>query len=204
MDEKKMIKLCSKVEELSEAARSMSNELRAIADEFYKYGAMYDKLSGLAMDMDEMSMTLDNKDLLSVKTITCHILGRETEISEGDLIRYVTENGKLSEGYVAASFLIQSDRKDFICMSDMEHGKANKCCRLNQVVNYDCYYKLSQNNWNKIVENLASQKKSVSLSVQNYILDIKVRGQDGDMILELENMPLCDMTREVFEKIRKC
>ena len=201
MEESKKNELYGKLEKLSEMASEICGELHGIADHYYEYGDICSQIRGMAIDADELSSKLGDKTLLS-ETTTCSLLGEDEEMAVGDLVGVMKLDGVV--GLYRITEITPGTNNDdaIIGIRDGYTGIPEVNHHIKRIIPWGHWRVFDENNWNKFVSSLVSQKKSVSLSQLNGAFNIKITDDVSGAVYERNGLYLKDINKSLIEDLK--
>jgi len=201
MEAAKKNELYAKLQELSEMASDICGELHGIADRYYEYGDICSQIRGMAIDADELSSKLGDKTLLS-ETTTCSLLDEDTEMAAGDLVGVMKLNGTV--GLCSVNEMIPGAGKAdvVICVHNAYTGRLESNYHIRRIIPWSHWRAFDENDWNKFVVSLVSQKKSVSLSQLNGAFNIRVTDDVSGAVYERNGLYLKDINKSLIEDLK--
>lgn len=201
MEKSRKEEIYQKLQKLSELANNICFELHNLANMYYNNGIIFDRLKILAIDADELSMSLEDKTIFH-DTTTCLLQGEVVEIGCGDPVGFVNIDGTVDMGYVID---ISSDGSpsDVVLSISKRKGGELFCIRhIGKTMDWLHRMRFEQCYWNKMVKSLANQKKSVSLSLQNDTFSIKVFDDELNVLFERDNLYFRDLNENLTNELK--
>ena len=147
MKEARKQELYDKLQKLSSMANEICCELHEIADLYYEQGDIYNYITHMALDADEMSMKLAGKALLG-ETFSCKIEGEYKEIAVGDKVGFVKLDGQVGVGIIT-NIIPGSEPFDLKVEIVNERTKEPEgSYHVNDLIAWRSYYYLERERWN--------------------------------------------------------
>lgn len=201
MEESRKKELYDKLQRLSEMASDICGGLYDFNDLFYEQGEVYNALSNMALDASELASKLNDNTILG-DTITCKLEGEDKEIAIDDLIGFIRLNGKICYGGVTKITPGNGTSDVILSIVDTDDPKDVGNFSMRKVMSWHSWCYLNRKGWNKVVDSLVSQKKSVSLSVQNDAFNIMVSDKSSGAVLQKNGLYLKDFNESLFNEMK--
>lgn len=202
MEKSRKEEIYQKLQKLSKLANDICNELYDLTDMYYVHGNVCSKIKGLAIGADELSMNLEDNELLS-DTTSCFLQGEVLEIGKDDPIGFINIDGTVSVGYVIDISSDSNPADVILSISKREGGNLFSKRHISKVMDWLHWRRFEQCDWNKAVEFLANQKKSVSLSLQNDTFSIKVFDDELNVLFERDNLYFRDLNENLINELKR-
>lgn len=201
MEKSRKEEIYQTLQKLSELANDICLELHDLVDIYYDHGDVCNKLKNLAIDADALSMSLEDNELLS-DTTSCFLQGKVLEIGNGDPIGFINIDGTVDVGYVIDISSDSNPADVILSISKKEGGNLFSKRHISKVIDWLHWMRFEQCYWNKMVESLANQKKSVSLSLQNDTFNIKVFDDELNVLFERDNLYFRDLNKNLINELK--
>jgi len=182
-------------------ASDICGELHDIADHYYEYGDICSQIRGMAIDAEELSSNLGDKMLLS-ETTTCSLLGEDKEMAVGDLVGVMKLDGTVGICRITEIVPGVNNSDAIIKICDGYTGIPEVNHHIRRIIPWGHWRVFDENNWNKFVNSLVSQKKSVSLSQLNGAFNIKITDDVSGAVYERNGLYLKDIDKKLFDEIK--
>ena len=200
MEKSKKEDLYRKLHKLADMANDISFQLHGIADMYYEENRLYHIYKSLAIDADELSNSLFNNELPD--TTTCKLHGEDIEMEVGDRIGFINIDGTVDDGYVTHINPASAPSDTVLFISRKKGGELFCKCHISKVMSLSLKRHFSSRGWNKIVENLFNQKKTVYLSLQNDSFGIKVTDDKSEVLFEVDGLYLKDFNMNLINELK--
>ena len=202
MEEARRKELDDKLQKLSELVSSVQSELYDVSELYYEQGNIYNTLNNMALDCNELYHKL-NSGLLLEDTVTGKICGENKEFAIGDSVGYMKMNGQIYSGRITELFEGDNESDVVFDIADDRTEKDMGAYHIRRIISWDSYYDFYLKKWNKFVEKLYEQKKSVSLSQQNGLFNLKAINHTTGAEYHRDGLHIKDFDNDLFNKIEE-
>ena len=201
MKKSKKEELYRRLQKLADMANDICVELHDMANMYYEESKIHNVLKSLAIDADELSLSLTGNGMLP-ETTTCMIHGNVVEIGIGNRVGFVNVDGTVDEGFIADIFPVNHPSDMTLHISKEKGGNPSYARHISRIMPLSLQRHFCSRGWNKIVENLASQKKVVSLWLQDGTFDITVIDESSKAVFQKCGLYLKDLNTNLINEMK--